>query len=294
MGSRYGGLKQLDPVGPRGEILLDYSVYDAVAAGFSEVIFIIRKDIEEAFRQTIGDRYRDAFPELKVRYAFQELHDLPEGFTPPVGRTKPWGTGHALLAARRLVQSPFAVINADDYYGASGYRVLQQFLTKASHGSYAMVGYHLKNTLSEHGSVSRGICHSRSDEFLINIIERTTIRRASGKNCIVAEEKDGQIIHLTGEELVSLNFWGFTPDLFVHLEKEFSKFLKDHLHEENQLTAEFYLPSAINNLIKKETASVRLFPTSDPWFGLTYPADLPQVKKALQRMVVNIRATGRI
>ena len=283
MGSRYGGLKQLDSVGPHGEILLDYSVYDAVAAGFSEILFVIRHDIEEVFRSKIGDRYCQAFPNLKVSYAFQELDDLPEGVPVPEGRVKPWGTGHALLAARKVITGPFAVINADDYYGASGYRVLKQFLEKASEGRYAMVGYLLKNTLSEYGSVSRGICESNNEGTLSHITERTAIRATH--DGIIAEERTGEAFRLTGEELVSLNFWAFMPDLFSHLEKQFSEFLKAYRGKESQSTAEFYLPAAVSHLIETDMASVELLPTTDPWFGLTHSDDLPHVKEALRKMM---------
>ena len=277
MGSRYGGLKQLDPVGPHGEILLDYSVADAVQAGFSEVLFIIRHEIEKAFRQHLGNRYQAAFPDLKISYAFQDPTDLPENFSLPSPRSKPWGTGHALLAARSHITTPFAVINADDYYGPSGYRLLKTFFeTSPSDNTYAMVAYALKNTLSEHGSVSRGICQSTPDHMLLDIIERTSIRMTA--EGIRAEEKNQTSIPLTGNEWVSLNFWGFTPSIFSHLEDQFSTFLQ---HKENHTTAEFYLPSAVNQLVHEKNTSVHLFPSQDPWFGLTHPADHALVKAAL-------------
>lgn len=278
MGSRYGGLKQLDPVGPHGETLLDYSVADAVTAGFNEVIFIIRHEIEEAFHKHIGTTYQKRFPHLKITYAFQDLNDLPYGFSAPSTRVKPWGTAHALLAARTKVNEPFAVINADDYYGASGYQLLKKFLSIKNHGSYAMIGYALKNTLSEQGSVSRGICQKDSEDHLVNIIERTSIQKtATG---IQAKEKT-QLIPLTGEETVSLNFWGFMPDIFEYLEKKLCSFLKKN---HSDLTAEFYLPSAISQLIEQNLVSVEILPSSDPWFGLTHPGDLPYVKEALAKV----------
>lgn len=277
LGSRYGGLKQLTPVGPNGEILLDYSVADAVRAGFSEIVFVIRRDIEEAFHRAIGSRYQTAYRDVKVRYVFQELTDLPEKINLPLSRTKPWGTGHALLAARHHVTTPFAVINADDYYGTAGYKLLNDFFkTASSPTSYAMIAYALKKTLSEHGSVSRGICDVDAAHFLTSITERTSIHRTS--SAIVAEEKNGTIIPLPEQAWVSLNFWGLTPAIFPQLEEKFFQFLQQG---KNISSAEFYLPSAISQLIEEKRASVRLFPTSDPWFGLTHPDDLAFVKKEL-------------
>lgn len=279
MGSRYGALKQLDAAGPQGETLLDYSVYDAVKAGFSEVIFVIRQEMEEIFRQKISNRYEKTFPELTIKYAFQKLDDLPQGFSFLDQRSKPWGTGHALLAARNLIKNPFAVINADDYYGASGYQTLAPFLATTQAGSCAIIAYRLKNTLSDYGAVSRGIC--QGTDFLISITERTALCKKDGN--ITAEEKN-ELLSFTGEELVSLNFWALTPDIFLHLEKLFTEFLES-LDEKNQATAEFYLPSAISDCIKTQKASVRLLLTDDAWFGLTYSADLPRVKSALSDMV---------
>jgi UTP-glucose-1-phosphate uridylyltransferase len=285
MGSRYGGLKQLDPVGPHGEVLLDYSIHDAVIAGFTTIVFVIRKEIAHVFEEHITSRYTQQYPEVTIRFAFQELEDLPKPFSLSTNRSKPWGTGHALLAARHLLTSPFAVINADDYYGPSGYLLLKDFLLqlipsasnlKIPQNRYAMVAYLLKNTLSEHGKVSRGICETTKDYFMIEITEQTSIhKRAEG---IVAEEKDGSVIMLTGEEWVSLNFWGFTPDIFSYLEEEFTDFLT---YQKDHLTAEFYLPSVVNKIIHEKNTSVKILPSQDPWFGLTHPADLRHVKNAL-------------
>ena len=285
MGSRYGGLKQLDAVGPYGETLLDYSVYDAVHAGFSEVVFVIRHEMEDLFRSKVGDRYEKAFPDLVIKYAFQEMNDVAEKSSFFSERIKPWGTGHALLAARSIIKQPFAVINADDYYGASGYQTVSGFLVTAESGSWAMIGYPLKNTLSEHGSVSRGICDSDENNFLTSITERTAISKRDGE--IVAQEKEGETISLTGEELVSLNFWALTPDIFSHLEKQFEEFLLalEKGDKKNQATAEFYLPAAVSCCISENQASVQLLPTSDSWFGLTHPADHLQVKAALRKMI---------
>lgn len=282
MGSRYGGLKQLDPVGPHGEVLLDYSVHDALLAGFNEIVFVIRKEIETAFQEHVSSRYAQNDRKLKIRFAFQELDDLPKKDLLPLARSKPWGTGHALLAARHLITSPFAVINADDYYGPSGYRLLKDFLLLPASldlnqkNSYAMIAYALKNTLSEHGAVSRGVCKATKDHDLIEITECTSIRQLAGG--IVTEEKDTSILSLTGEESVSLNFWGFTPDIFPLLENEFLDFVTC---VENQTTAEFYLPTAINRLIDKKKISVKLLPTKDLWLGLTHPADITHVQEIL-------------
>ena len=267
MGSRYGGLKQLDPVGPHGEILLDYSVKDALAAGFSKVVFVIRRDMLAQFRESVGVRYEERLP---VEYAFQELEPLPGGRVSPRGRTKPWGTGHAVLAAASAVRGPFTVINADDYYGPEGFAELARFLSSAESGRYAMVGYRLEKTLSEHGTVSRGICRTDGNGYLLDITERTDIARTP--EGIVAEGNPP--VKLTGEEWSSMNFWGFTPDVFERLAEQFEEFLQER---GGDAKAEFYLPAAISALIASGEATVRLLHSDDPWFGLTYPEDRPLV-----------------
>lgn len=271
MGSRYGGLKQIDPVGPSGEIILDYSVSDALKAGFAKVVFVIRRETLELFRDAVGVRYEG---KIAVEYAFQEMEPLPGGRVSPAGRTKPWGTGHALLAAAPVVRGPFAVINADDYYGPSGFARLASFLRTAEEGHYAMVGYLLEKTLSEHGSVSRGICRQDERGYLVEITERTAIaRKAAG---IIAEGNPP--IALTGAEPTSMNFWGFTPDLFSRLERLFEEFLEE---KGGDLKAEFYLPAAISSLITSGEVTVKLLTSEDPWYGLTYPEDRPMVVSAL-------------
>jgi UTP-glucose-1-phosphate uridylyltransferase len=271
MGSRYGGLKQIDPVGPSGEIILDYSVSDALKAGFAKVVFVIRRETLELFRDAVGVRYEG---KIAVEYAFQEMEPLPGGRVSPVGRTKPWGTGHALLAAAPVVRGPFAVINADDYYGSSGFIRLASFLRTAEEGDYAMVGYLLEKTLSEHGTVSRGICRQDERGYLVEITERTAIaRKAAG---IIAEGNPP--IALTGAEPTSMNFWGFTPDLFSRLERLFEEFLEE---KGEDLKAEFYLPAAISSLITSGEVTVKLLTSEDPWYGLTYPEDRPMVVSAL-------------
>ena len=272
MGSRYGGLKQLDPVGPRGEIILDYSVRDALAAGFGKVIFVIRREMAELFRETVGARYEGT---VEVAYAFQELEPLPGARVSPPGRTKPWGTGQAVLSAASVVREAFAVINADDYYGPSGFQELSGFLSGTTEGHYAMVGYRLDRTLSENGSVSRGICSVDGEGRLLEITERTSIARRADR---VIEAEGNPPLALTGKEPVSMNFWGFTPDLFAQLERLFEEFLEERGEDPK---AEFYLPAAVSSLIAAGEAIVTLLDTPDAWYGLTYPEDKPAVVEAL-------------
>ncbi len=272
MGSRYGGLKQLDPVGPSGEILLDYSVDDALVAGFTKIIFVIRREMLDLFIETVGKRYEQ---KIGVEYAFQELEPLPGGRVSPPGRTKPWGTGHAVLAAAPLLRKPFAVINADDYYGASGFLALAAFLKTTSPDHYAMVGYRLEKTLSDHGTVSRGICHADQNGYLIDITERIAIERTS--EGIMAQENPPVL--LTGAEPTSMNFWGLMPDFLGKLERLFEEFLEARGEDAK---AEFYLPAAVSSLIGTGEATVRLLHSGDPWLGLTYPEDRPIVVEALK------------
>jgi UTP-glucose-1-phosphate uridylyltransferase len=272
MGSRYGGLKQLDPVGPLGEIILDYSVRDALAAGFGKVVFVIRREMAELFREAVGVRYEGI---IEVAYAFQELEPLPGGRVSTPGRTKPWGTGQAVLSAASVVREPFAVINADDYYGPSGFQALSGFLSDKTEGHYAMVGYRLDRTLSENGTVSRGICSVDGEGRLLEITERTSIARRADR---VIEAEGNPLLALTGEEPVSMNFWGFTPDLFAKLERLFQEFLEERGED---LKAEFYLPAAVSSLIAAGEVMVTMLGTPDAWYGLTYPEDKPAVVEAL-------------
>jgi NDP-sugar pyrophosphorylase family protein len=274
MGSRYGGLKQIDPVGPQGEILLDYSVADALQAGFGKVVFVIRRDMAEVFREAVGVRYEG---NTDVVYAFQELEPLPEGRVSPHGRVKPWGTGHAVLATAGHVNGPFAVINADDYYGPSGFRDLIRFLADGGPGKYAMVGYRLEGTLSEHGSVSRGICTTDSGGYLTGITERTSIHRT--REGIVADGDPP--VFLSGDEPTSMNFWGFQPDLYDGLDRLFREFLEERGEDPK---SEFYLPAAVGSLVASGEASVKVMQSNDPWFGLTYPEDRLIVAEALIRI----------
>jgi hypothetical protein len=276
MGSRYGGLKQIDPVGPNGETIIDYSIYDALRAGFGKLVFIIRHDIEAQFREIIGARFEKR---IAVEYVFQELHKLPPGFAVPPGRTKPWGTTHAILMAADMVREPFAAINADDFYGAEGYRLLAQHFASGS-PDYAMVGFILRNTLSEFGTVARGVCRVDGDGLLQTVAELTKIERDGdgAKNTDAA----GQITRLTGDEAVSMNMWGFTPALFSQLQTGFAAFLKK---SGTELKSENYIPSAVNELVVAGQARVKVLRTGDSWFGVTYREDRPHVVENIRRLI---------
>ena len=280
MGSRYGGLKQIDPIGPNGEIIIDYSIYDAVNAGFGKVVFVIRKDIEDTFKKHIGSRFAGIIP---VEYAYQELGDLPKGFSIPEGREKPWGTGHAIYAARNVINEPFAVINADDFYGKSAYLLLAEHLKSVKDSEvarYSMIGFVLKNTLSEHGFVSRGICELNDRSILETVVERTNIVKT--ENGAEATLEDGSKLELTGNEVVSMNFWGFTTSLFDHLETLFSDFLRS---KGNELKSEFYIPSVVADLIKSGRAETDVLTSTDSWFGVTYPEDKDVVVTSVRKLV---------
>ena len=272
MGSRYGGLKQIDAVGPSGETILDFSVYDASRAGFGQIVFVIRRDIEDAFRQSIGARFEQRIP---VKYVFQEIDDLPPGFTVPAGRTKPWGTTQAVLAAAEVIHEPFAVINADDFYGQESFQSLSRHLLTESSG-YAMIGFILRNTLSEFGSVARGISAVDENGYLASVVEVTGIERDSG------EIKAGGGIRLSGDEIVSMNMWGFTPRVFDQLRSYFESFLEANSLDQR---AECYLPNAVNSLIHSGESRVRVLPTSEAWFGVTYREDRPRVVESIGRLV---------
>lgn len=276
MGSRYGGLKQLDQLGPHGETLMDYSIFDALRAGFNKVVFIIRHDIEDEFKRVIGSKYEHA---VDVEYAFQSLDDLPDGFTVPEGRTKPWGTGQAVYAARNIVKTPFAVINADDFYGADGYRKLAGGLEGAAN-EYCMCGFFLENTLSENGYVSRGICALNSDGTLKDVVEHTRIERIDGK--IISTLENGEQTEFTGREIVSMNMWGFQTSLFDDLEDLFRGFLKKHSTE---IKSEFYIPFVADELVKAGRIKVNVLTSGDSWFGVTYKEDKPVVQNGLRALV---------
>jgi Nucleotidyl transferase len=276
MGSRYGGLKQMDPIGANGETIIDYSIYDAMRAGFRKVVFVIRRDIERQFREIIGTRFEG---KIAVEYVFQELDQLPSAFSVPANRTKPWGTGHAILMAADVIREPFAAINADDFYGANSFRVLAGHL-KSGSPDFAMIGFILRNTLSEFGSVARGVCRTTPDGFLESVTEITKIER-DGAGAIAAGA-DGQRLRLTGEETVSMNMWGFIPSLFGELRERFEAFLAKHGNEEK---SEFYIPSAINEIVQANRARAKVLRTPDSWFGVTYREDRPFVVNGIRGLI---------
>jgi NDP-sugar pyrophosphorylase family protein len=278
MGSRYGGLKQIDPVGPAGETIIDYSIYDALRAGFGKLVFIIRKDIEEAFRETVGARFEKRVP---VEYVFQSLEDIPSRFSVPAGRTKPWGTTQAILLAESAIHEPFAAINADDFYGAESYRELAGHLTSGSQ-DYAMVGFILRNTLSDFGSVARGICQVSADGYLESIVEMTKIERDGdgGRNTDAA----GKVTKLSGDESVSMNYWGFSPRVFDQLRENFEKFLEQNAAD---LKAECYIPNTVGELVKAGKTRVKVLHSQDSWFGVTYREDRPRVIESVRRLIAN-------
>ena len=282
MGSRFGGLKQIEPVSDKGEIILDFSLYDAVMAGFKKVIFVIKKENEDAFRELIDSR---AGKYIDVEYAFQAIDDLPEGYLVPEGREKPWGTGHAVLAARDLVDAPFAVINADDYYGTGAFQTMYSFLENAEDNDkyqFCMVGFQIENTLTENGYVSRGVCQLSDEGYLTDITERTKIQWQDDK--IVFTEDDGT----TWQELprgtsVSMNFWGFTSSMMKELKERFPAFL-DKAVVENPMKGEYFLPGVVDQLIQEGKAEVKVLNSMDRWYGVTYKEDKESVVDALQSM----------
>lgn len=279
VGSRYGGLKQIEPVGPSGEIMLDYSVFDAIRAGFGKVVFIIRHDIEKDFKNAIGAHFIHRIP---VAYVYQELTDLPAGFAVPPGRTKPWGTGHAILRCHTAVKEPFAVINADDFYGSHSYALIARYLEKLAptDTSYAMVGFQLVNTLSDHGAVTRGICEVDVHHMLNSVVERFKIEKTpSGARY---ENEHGQWVPLQGHEIASMNMWGFTPTLFHFLNEKFPPFLKKAAGHPK---AEFLIPSIVDDLIKEKRATLRVLETPEKWFGVTYKEDKAFVIAGISRLI---------
>ncbi|MBR4345077.1 MAG: nucleotidyltransferase [Lachnospiraceae bacterium] len=284
MGSRYGGLKQLDPLGPGGEFLLDYSIYDAKAAGFDKVVFVIKKENLDLFRSTVGERIEKA---VKVEYAFQDIEDIPENGSIPEGRVKPWGTAHAVYCCRKYVDEPFAVINSDDFYGAEAFKCLAEYLGRSSSENdgihkYCMAAYLLKNTLTENGSVSRGVCMDK-DGNLTSISEHTKIERISDGRLINTDE-NGNIEELDENLHVSMNCWGFTPKFFDTLEKGLKEFFE--INKGDKLNkAEYYLLTAVQDEIDAKTAEVRLLETDAKWFGVTYKEDRPKVVEAIRNLI---------
>ena len=282
MGSRYGGLKQLDGLGPNGETIMDYSIYDAIKAGFGKIVFVIRKDFEQDFRDKVLCKYEGHVP---VELCFQSLDALPEGFTCPEGRVKPWGTNHAVLMAKDVIREPFCVINCDDFYNRDAFMVIGKFLADLPEGCtnrYAMVGFRVGNTLSENGTVARGICSKDADENLTTVVERTEIMRVDGK--VSYKDEQGVWVAVGDNTPVSMNMWGFTPDYFAHSEEYFKGFLADPANMANP-KAEFFIPLMVNKLINEGTATVKVLDTTSKWFGVTYAADRQSVVDKIQSLV---------
>lgn len=282
MGSRYGGLKQLDGLGPNGETIMDYSIYDAIKAGFGKIVFVIRKDFEDDFRQKVLSKYEGHIP---AEVCFQAMDKLPEGFTVPEGRQKPWGTNHAVMMAKNLIHEPFCVINCDDFYNRDAYMVMGKFLSELPEGSknrYSMVGFRVGNTLSENGTVARGICSKNNEGHLTEVVERTEIMRVDGKVCYKDEE--GKWVAVEDNTPVSMNMWGFTPDYFEYSDEYFKEFLSDAKNMEN-LKAEFFIPLVVNNLIHEGTATVKVLDTTSKWFGVTYAADRQATVDRIQKLI---------
>jgi len=278
MGSRYGGLKQLDQVGPSGETIIDYSVYDAIEAGFNKIVFIIRRDIEKEMKELLFDKYSK---KIKIEYVFQELNNIPDGIELPADRVKPWGTGHAVLMAKDIIHEPFVVINADDFYGKSAFKVVADYMKSQEGnltGKNCMAGYRLQNTLSEHGTVSRGVCKVNDQNDLIEIIERTKIDWKEEK--IVADD-NGKDLDLNGDLFASMNFWGFTPDVFPQLESEFKKFI---IENASNIKSEYYIPSIASYQINNQLATVKVLEATDQWFGVTYKEDKPLVVNKVKEL----------
>jgi UTP-glucose-1-phosphate uridylyltransferase len=281
MGSRYGGLKQIDPVGPNGEIIIDYSMHDAVAAGFEKIVFVIRRHFEDAFKEKIGSKLDGI---VETAYAFQELDECLDDFPLPPQREKPWGTGHAILCAKDVIDSPFAVINADDYYGPSAFKAIKDYLVNGiTPQNYTMVGYILRNTLSEYGKVARGICTCDQNNTLLDVVERTNIT-SNGDGSATFTDQQGDTLQLTGDEIVSMNLWGFDPTIFNHLQTQFKTFLAQQAQE---LKSEFYIPFAVDELIKSNQISVKVLETTENWFGVTYREDKEIAQKAVAKLIEN-------
>ena len=278
LGSRYGGIKQIAPVGPGGEAILEYSVYDALRAGFGKVVFVIRKELEKDFNEVFGSKFRNR---VDIEYVFQELGKIPEGFTIPEERVKPWGTGHAVLMAKDVIKTPFAAINADDYYGIDAFKNMAEHLKhqQADESDFAMVGYLLGNTMSEHGTVSRGLCSVDKDKKLLNVKEYTKIAYTDSGIADLADEENP--VSLNKDDIVSMNFWGFTPFFFTQLEALFVNFLKENI---NNNKSEFYIPFVVDTLISSKKAEVKVLNSKDEWFGITYPKDKPLVQQKLKEL----------
>lgn len=282
IGSRYGGMKQIEPIGPGGEIILDYSVYDAMESGFGEIIFVINREIERSFRERID---QSIGKHCKAIYVFQDLKDLPKGFEVPEGRVKPWGTAHAVLSCRDVVQGAFAVINADDFYGRSAYQSLADFMrdadVKTDGNKYCLVGYQLENTLTDHGSVARGICKVDNNGYLIEVRERTKIQERGGKIQFCTEDETW--VEISADTIASMNLWGFSPTIFEELDLSFKKFLVEH--KKDLVKPEYFLPEVVTDLLHEKKATVKVLPTLERWFGITYRQDVNALKRKIVEKV---------
>lgn len=279
LGSRYGGLKQIDPVTEAGEIILDFSLYDAFMAGFQKAVIVIKEEYLQDFRDIFDDR---AGKYMKIEYAFQKMDDIPEGYTVPEGREKPWGTGHAIMTARNYVDGPFAVINADDYYGPTAFQTIYDFLSQVDEeGKFTMVAYNLKNTITENGHVSRGVCTVSDDRFLTDIVERTKIMRRGDK--IAYTEDDENWVELDEDTPVSMNFWGYTRNMMDELETRFAEFLDETLVS-NPMKGEYLIPKVTDQLIREGKATCKVLESKDKWYGVTYREDKESVSNALESM----------
>ncbi|MBF1576194.1 sugar phosphate nucleotidyltransferase [Hoylesella shahii] len=282
MGSRYGGLKQLDGLGPNGETIMDYSIYDAIKAGFGKIVFVIRKDFEKEFKEKVLSKYEGHIP---AELVFQSLDALPEGYAVPEGREKPWGTNHAVMMAKDVIKEPFCVINCDDFYNRDSFMVIGKFLSELpenSKNAYAMVGFRVGNTLSENGTVARGVCSTDENGLLTTVVERTEIMRVEGK--VSYKDEEGQWVAIEDNTPVSMNMWGFSPDYFDYSEKYFKDFLADEKNRTN-LKAEFFIPLMVNKLVNDKTATVKVLDTTSKWFGVTYSADREGTVERIQSLV---------
>ena len=281
MGSRYGGLKQMDPVDPNGELIIDYSIYDAIASGFGKIVFMIRHEFENAFKEKIGSKYEKM---INIEYAYQQMDACIGGFKVPPSREKPWGTGHAILVAKDVICEPFAVINADDFYGPAAFKVIAKYLSESKplENEYCMVGYRLNNTLSKHGHVCRGICKLDEKGFLSSVTEHTNIEK--DENGAKGLDAEGFECFIDGDRVVSMNLWGFMPSVFSYLQKQFNEFLKKSGSEPK---AEFFIPSAVDTLVSNGSATVKVLETNEKWFGVTYKQDMIFAQSRIKWLIEN-------
>ena len=279
LGSRYGGIKQMDKIGPSGESIIDYSIYDAIRAGFGKIVFVLNAKIEKDFKEVYEPRLQG---KIEAAYVLQKINDVPKGVPVNTARVKPWGTGHAVLVAKKMINEPFAVINADDFYGRQAFKLISDYYSNSNHklNEYAMVGYKLGNTLSENGTVSRGICQTK-DGLLTDVVERTSIKRENRKIVYTHNDKKFEI---DGNPFVSMNFWGFSPLFFDQLERDFTNFMDENAHK---LKAEFFIPSVVNDLIENKEATIKLLTSNDQWFGVTYQEDKDITINKVNELVAN-------